>query len=48
MEKKYTKEEIKNLIYEFRENELEGWDEPYHYNAEAWEGFKDFIKYLEN
>jgi len=40
-------EEIKNLIYQFKKEELPNAESPFHYEAEIWAGMKSFLMWLE-
>lgn len=40
-------EEVKKLIYKFKEEELPDAESPFHCEAEIWDGMKNFIQWLE-
>lgn len=46
--KKWKLQQIKQLIYEFRESELEEWDMSFSADAEVWAGFVHFFNWLSN
>lgn len=39
--------DVELKLQQFRDKHLEGWSEPFHFNAETWAGMKQFLKWLE-
>ena len=39
-------EEIKKLLIEYRDEEMPGWNEPFHYHAEGWASMEYFLEWL--
>lgn len=39
-------EEIRKLLFEFRDEKLPDYDSPFHYEAEAWAAMKEFLYWL--
>ena len=39
--------EVKTFLEQYRDEEMPGWNKPFHYDAEGWVAMKYFIKWLE-
>jgi hypothetical protein len=39
-------EEIEKLLTEYRDEEMPGWNEPFHYEAEGWQSMVYFLEWL--
>jgi hypothetical protein len=44
--KLYTEEDIEKLLIEYRDEQMPGWNEPYHYEAEGWQSMLYFLEWL--